>query len=120
MAPLRKKKVKRSWEDIAKEAQNYRDASILELERDLPYAYKQKDQGYSPLPQNSIPCVAEALGPRALEITSMPPEDLIRGLRDGELTALAVTTAFLHRASIAQKLVRSQHSTLLPESDHFP
>jgi hypothetical protein len=91
-------KRKRSWQDVAQEAQEYRDATV---DRVLPGApLLPKD-----LPRNVINIPSKVLSQNELYITETPPEDLLSKLAGGELTATSVTTAFLRRASLAQKLV---------------
>lgn len=101
MAQVKVVKRKRPWQDIAQEAQQYRDASIARVWPDLPQ-----------LPENLAKNVTEipgtVLSQEEVQITEMPPECLLSVLASGDLTAVAVTTAFLRRASLAQKLVCSE------------
>jgi len=98
MAQVKVVKRKRPWQDIAREAQQYRDASIARVWPDLPQ-----------LPENLAKNVTEipgtVLSREEVQITEMSPEGLLNVLASGDLTAVAVTTAFLRRASLAQKLV---------------
>jgi amidase len=101
MAQVKVVKRKRPWQDIAQEAQRYRDASIARVWPDLPQ-----------LPENLAKNVTEIpgtiLSQEEVQITEMPPEGLLSALASGDLTAVAVTTAFLRRAGLAQKLVCSE------------
>jgi hypothetical protein len=54
---------------------------------------------------------AKVLHPDDVRITEMLPESLLALLASGELTATEVTTAFLRRAVIAQKLVSVEISS---------
>jgi len=103
MATLSKAKQKRSWQDVAKEAQEYRDASIAVLTADFPPGLDGDE--FSELPRNSIDISSAVLRPRDIQITERPPEELIRAIGNGELSVIDVTTAFLRRAALAQKLV---------------
>lgn len=96
---IKHKKTKASWQEIAKEAQEYRDASIGRIQpiiTGLP----------SFLPKTVLSIPATVLSPLEIEITEMPPEDLVRKLADGHVTAKTATMSFLRRAAVAQKLVR--------------
>jgi|SRR5882757_4174113 len=102
---IKHKKTKGLWQEIAKEAQEYRDASVDRIQpiiRDLP----------SLLPKMVLNIPATILSPFEIETTEMPPDELIGKLADGHMTAKTVTTAFLRRAAIAQKLVRGADSRL--------
>jgi amidase len=98
MARTTGEKRKRSWQDVAQEAQEYRDATV---DRVLPGATPlSKD-----LPKNVINIPSKVLSQKEVYITEMPAEDLLSKLTEGELTATGVIAAFLRRASLAQKLV---------------
>lgn len=99
MSRVTKAKLKRSWQDIAKEAQDYRDASIAQIKPDLP-------QLPTSLRKNVLHIPSEILTQQEIALTETPPEDLLILLSSGKLTATAVTEAFLRRAALAQKLVR--------------
>jgi amidase len=103
--PPAKAKPKRPWQDIAKEAQEYRDASIARVVPGLPVAFEHI-QLSERLPKNSIHGPSKALHPRDFKITETLPENLVKALASGELSSTDVTTAFLRRAGLAQKLVR--------------
>jgi len=98
MPPSKKVKTRRPWQDVAQEAREYRDASIARLQPPLPELPKE-------LPKNIFATLCEALDPEETRITEALPEDLLARLASGNLTATAVTTAFLRRAGLAQKLV---------------
>jgi amidase len=99
MAPSSKTKPKRPWQEIAKEAQDYRAAGIAALATNAPEFFE--------LPKNSTSVPGIILNPRDLQITRSLPEELLKLLANGELSATDVTTAFLRRAALAQKLVCS-------------
>jgi amidase len=103
MPPSKKPKLQRPWQDIAKEAQDHRDASIE------PFLGTTEKGGGVPdkLPKNSMGVPSTALSPRDLEITQLLPEQLTKLLASGKLSSTEVTTAFLRRAALAQKLVRN-------------
>jgi amidase len=97
MAPSRKMKPKRPWQEIAREAQEYRDASLATFATDVPAALETI--------KNSKIIPMELLQVEDLTITVFRPEELVKLLANRELTATEVTTAFLRRATLAQKLV---------------
>ena len=101
MAKRADTKRKRPWQDIAQEAQQYRDASIARVRPELPQLPEN-------LPKDVTKIPAAVLSREEVHITAMSPEDLLRVLAAGEVTAVAVTTAFLRRAGLAQKLVCSE------------
>jgi amidase len=103
MAPSSKAKPKRRWQEIAKEAQDHRDASIAIFAKDFPAAYTVGD--FPGVSKNSTGIPSEVLQKRDLQITETLPEELVNLLANGELSATEVTTAFLRRAALAQKLV---------------
>lgn len=92
--------VKVPWQEIAKQAQAQRDKSIDQIQPPIP-AVPSPDE--LPLNVTSIP--RELLNEAELKITESPPEELLKFLASGELSSVDVTTAFLRRAGIAQKLV---------------
>jgi amidase len=94
-------KRKRLWQDIAQEAQQYRDASIFRVWPGLPPFSETLAKNVTDIP-------GTVLSQEEVRITEMPPEGLLSVLASGDLTAIAVTTAFLRRASLAQKLVWSE------------
>lgn len=92
---------KRSWQQIAKEAQEYRDASIGRVEPAVPAVPKE-------LPLNRTEIPKYLLSTEEVVITETAPEDLVGSLSSGKLTSTAVITAFLRRAGLAQALVGSK------------
>ena len=99
MAQRRKtKKQKTCWQTIAQEAQDYRDASM----RDVQLSVSQPS---GLLPQNVLHIPAAILDQADSKITESTPEALVPALANGKLTAREVTLAFLRRAAIAQRLV---------------
>ena len=101
MAKKAEIKRKRPWQDIAQEAQQYRDASIARVLPELP----QLPENF---PKDVTKMSAAVLSREEIYITGMSPEDLLSVVASGEVTAMAVTTAFLRRAGLAQKLVCSE------------
>jgi hypothetical protein len=103
MPPSKKPKLQRPWQDIAREAQDYRDASIE------PFLGITGQGAGVPekLPKNSMSVPITALSPRDNEITELLPEQLTQLLATGKFSSTEVTTAFLRRAALAQKLVRN-------------
>ncbi|MCJ1375386.1 hypothetical protein MMC20_006621 [Loxospora ochrophaea] len=96
-----------SWQEIAKLAQEHRDASIAQIVPSVPTVPSDL-----PLDVSAIP--RELLTPEEVDITEKPPEDLVATLASGQLTCTAVTKAFLRRAGLAQQLTNCV-TELLPE-----
>ena len=97
MAPPSKKKPKRPWQEVAKEAQEYRDATLAAFATNIPAALETS--------KNSTKIPETILQAQDVTITESLPEELIKLLANGELTATEVTAAFLRRAALAQNLV---------------
>ncbi|KAH8811123.1 amidase signature domain-containing protein [Xylogone sp. PMI_703] len=120
MAPSNKRqKVTRPWQEIAKEAQDHRDASLAKVKSGLPDSFNELEASLKTTQLNSSPGVAmerarAALHPVDVQITEMLPEVLIADLASGKLSATDVTTAFLRRAVVAQILTNCI-TELLPE-----
>lgn len=89
---------KPSWQEIVKQAQNVRNASLELVEPAIPDVPSEL-----PLDVTEIP--KYLLSTEEVVITQTTPEDLVISLASGRLTSVAVATAFLRRAGIAQKLV---------------
>jgi amidase len=104
MAQSSKRKRERPWQDIAKEAQDHREASLMKVQPGHRAAF-DRIQFAEELPKNSMNIPGKALHPRDFQITETLPEHLVKALATGELSATDVTTAFLRRAALAQKLV---------------
>lgn len=102
---------RKTWQSIAHEAQQYRDASISRIKPDVP-------QIPSNLPRNVMGIPGKLLSPDEIQITELPVEELADMLRLGKVTAVVVTLAFLRRAGVAQKLVRSPPQSALPNACH--
>ncbi|OCK79572.1 putative glutamyl-tRNA amidotransferase subunit A [Lepidopterella palustris CBS 459.81] len=86
-----------TWQQIAKQAQNHRDATLAELDQTLP------DISWE-LPLNVTELPKQILTARHISITETEPEALVSKMASGELSATEVTKAFLQRAGLAQKL----------------
>lgn len=89
-----------SWQDVAKTAQHLRDASISRVKPPVPEVPSNLSRNVTDIPKY-------LLTTDEVVITQNPPEDLVASLASGEFTSTAVVNAFLRRASIAQKLVRT-------------
>ncbi|KAK6527540.1 hypothetical protein TWF694_004523 [Orbilia ellipsospora] len=96
------------WQDIAKERQQYRDASISRVEPRVP------DVDTRFLPLNVLDTARSMLTHRETDITEKCSIDLINLMASGNLTAVEVTNAFLRRAGVAQNLVNCI-TEVLPE-----
>ncbi|KAF2750226.1 amidase [Sporormia fimetaria CBS 119925] len=98
---------KKSWEVIAQEAQDYRDSTINTLSPAPPDVPNK-------LPKSTffLPCTL--LDPAITAITSLAPEKLLSALASGQLTAVAVTEAYLQAAAVAHRLVNCL-TELLPD-----
>lgn len=101
----RKRKLKRDWEDVAREAQEYRDVSIGKVPGITPIL--DRLERLESAPRCSIDVLDKVLEPKDSQVTQCLPEDLLTMLGRGEISAVEVTTAFLRRASVSQKLVSS-------------
>lgn len=88
---------KPAWQEIVKTAQEYRD-STLNLDPPIPEVPADLPLDVTAIPKN-------LLSPETVAITQTPPDELVKSLALGRLTSLAVTTSFLQRAGVAQKLV---------------
>lgn len=93
-----KGKPKRPWQEIASEAQDYRNSTINTLS---PAAPKIP----TILPKNVFSIPAGLLSSQIRQLTDLPPETLLPLLQTGQVSAVDVTTAYLQRAAIAQGLV---------------
>ncbi len=89
-----------TWQDIAHQVQSHRASTISGIEPSIPDVP-------SPLPLNVTAIPKALLSQREVEITTMQPEDLVACLATGNLASTEVTSAFLRRAGLAQKLVIS-------------
>ena len=112
MVQPKKRKHSRPWQQIAQEAQDHRDASLAQGGSTVSAEFKQSGNR----PKSSLNVPEKVLEHHDLRITETLPEDLVKCLAVGELSATEVTTAFLRRAVLAQKLVSRQSSILLPLS----
>jgi amidase len=88
----------KSWQDIAKIAQDLRDDSIAKVKPTVPDVPLELPLNVSKLP-------GELLSEPEISITETTPEKLLDALAAGKLTSTEVTNAFLRRAGLAQKLV---------------
>ncbi|KAF2262038.1 amidase [Lojkania enalia] len=96
--PPSKSSPKRSWQDIAREAQDYRDLTIAQISPPVSEVPPH-------LPKNVMSIPASLLDHTELSITNLPLEELLASLTSGRLSAVAVTTSYLRRAAVAQGLV---------------
>jgi hypothetical protein len=108
--PSKKQKLQRPWREIAKEAQDHRDATLAQVQPGRPDLFEKFEEDLEniqcdPLKGASIMTAGRVLHPDDVNITKMLPENLLTALASAELSAISVTTAFLRRAVIAQKLV---------------
>ncbi|KAL8964845.1 MAG: hypothetical protein Q9197_006783, partial [Variospora fuerteventurae] len=95
------------WEGIAKIAQDFRDASVRRVEPSVPDVPSELLKDVTDLPRR-------LLAENEVLITQTAPENLVESLAIGKLTCIAVVTAFLRRAGLAQKLTNCI-TELLPE-----
>ncbi|KAF2792864.1 amidase [Melanomma pulvis-pyrius CBS 109.77] len=96
--PPSKHAPKRPWQDIAKEAQEHRDSTIARVAPPIPSIPPK-------LPKNVTSIPETLLDPSTISITNAPPEELLNSLLTGQISATAVTAAYLQRAAVAQGLV---------------
>ncbi|MCJ1272107.1 hypothetical protein MMC22_012014 [Lobaria immixta] len=107
MASTRPALSKPSWQEIVKQAQEARDASLKLVDPAIPDVPSEL-----PLDVTEIP--KYLLSTEEAVITQTAPEELVASLASGRLKSVAVVTAFLRRAGIAQKLTNCI-TELLPE-----
>ncbi len=93
MPPSKQKK--RPWQDIAQEAQDYRDATINELSPAAPEIPSQ-------IPKNVMHFPEKLLRQNDWDTTSLHLEELIPLLQQGQISAVEATSAYLQRAVVAQ------------------
>ena len=86
------------WQAIAKEAQRYRDDTLSRVQPSIPEVPDE-------LPLNVTGLPKQLLSEKEVSITESLPEDLVSALAAGKLSSTEVTSAFLRRAGLAQKLV---------------
>ena len=89
--------ITKAWQDVAKESQDYRDASIKDVEPAVPEVLE-------PLPLNVTSIPKKLLTQDELLLTQSCPKVLVDKLASGELKSLLLTQAFLRRAGLAQSL----------------
>ena len=94
---------KPTWQEIAEQAQEARDASLKLVEPAIPDVPSELPLDVTKLPKH-------LLSTEEVAITQTPTEELVVSLASGRLTSVAVVTAFLRRAGLAQKLVRPSES----------
>lgn len=112
MSRTNKSKPKKPWQDVAKEAQELRDESLLRVPGiDDVFEHDIFSGG---LPKNVTAIPSLVLNQRDIQITDSLPEELVKILASGQLTATDVTLAFLRRAAVAQRLTNCI-TELLPE-----
>lgn len=92
------RKLRPTWQAIAKEAQEYRDATIEKVRPPI------SDVDHE-IPRNVFATIRSSLSAQEIEITELPAEKLLEYLQCGRFSAVSVTNAFLRRAAVAQKLV---------------
>lgn len=96
----------RPWQETAKIAQDYRDASIAKIQPPIPDVPADLPLNVSVLPK-------QLLDPKEIEITETLPEVLLASMAKGEISSVEVTNAFLRRAGLAQKLVCDQCAQII-------
>ncbi|KAI9715450.1 MAG: hypothetical protein M1812_005926 [Candelaria pacifica] len=99
--------LKLTWQEIAHNVQQHRDATIAKVKPSIPDVPLE-------LPRNVTSIPSELLSAREIELTETSPERLVTALAEGVLTSTELTNAFLRRAGLAQKLVNCI-TELLPE-----
>jgi amidase len=96
--PRSKKTPVKRWQEIAKEAQEHRDSTLVQFGKLIPPIPSE-------LPQNVMSIPKMLLDPSIIFIINQPPEDLLESLLAGQISAIAVTNAFLQSSAVAQGLV---------------
>lgn len=86
-----------TWQEVAKDRQDYRDATIAAVKPALPDIL---DAGL-----NTLSVAKRVLTAEEIKITESTVEVLAARLAKGDISAAEVIRAFLRRAGLAQKLV---------------
>ncbi|KAH7370700.1 amidase signature domain-containing protein [Rhexocercosporidium sp. MPI-PUGE-AT-0058] len=97
-----KSKTRRPWQDIGKEAQDFRDTSLAQVPG-IAEVFEQ-DLLSNELPKNVMAIPSLILNSKDVEITESLPEELVKMLANGQWSATDVILAFLRRAAVAQRL----------------
>lgn len=100
-----------TWQEVAAYKQKERDESIDSIPSPLPTLPAEA-------PLNTLPVAKDVLTADEIKITESLVEDLVPQLAKGELTATAVTKAFLRRAALAQRLVCFPFTSFTSNSNH--
>ncbi|KAI1090273.1 amidase [Rostrohypoxylon terebratum] len=87
-----------TWQDVAADRQQYRDATIAEVQPPVPELSPED------VPLNTTGIPKKLLTEEEIEITSINVEELVKKIVSGEWTSTVVAKAFLRRAGLAQKL----------------
>lgn len=103
MARSRKSQPKRPWQDVAKEAQEFRDAGLAQVPGINKVFGHETFSNTLPKDVTAIPRLV--MNEKDLQITESLPEKLVEILASGRLTTTEVTLAFLRKAAVAQRLV---------------
>ena len=90
-----------TWQDIARNVREYRDASIARIEPPIPEVPNQ-------IPQNVTHLPKELLSKEEFAIVSWSSDFLLSQLAKGRISSVEVTKAYLRSAGLAQKLVGRQ------------
>ena len=98
----------RTWQDIAAEAQRYRDDSIARVQPAVPKVPNE-------LPLNVTHIPREVLEKEEIKVTESLPDHLLAQIAQRNWKAEDVTRAFLRRAGVAQALTNCIIE-LLPET----
>ena len=88
---------KESWQDISRRVQDHRDSTLAQVKPPISDVPLELPRDVTALPR-------ELLSSREIEITKLLVENLISSLATGKLSCTEVTSAFLRRAGLAQKL----------------
>ena len=89
---------KRTWQEVARTAQDHRDESINLVEPRIPDVPTELPLDVTNLPK-------QFLSKSELDVTETSAEQLVASLAAGYYSSVDVTKAFLRRAGLAQKLV---------------
>lgn len=89
-----------TWQEVAADRQKYRDATLAEIQPAFP-------ETVSEIALNTLPIAKELLTAEEIKITETTTEDLAAQLAKSQISAVTVAQAFLRRAALAQKLVRT-------------
>lgn len=90
--------VSQSWQEAASKAKQHCEDTLAEVPGSIPHITKELTRNVTGVP-------GELLSKEDLKITNQNAEQLLDSLAAQRVTSVAITTAFLRQAALAQRLV---------------